>query len=170
MNILKLRNWILNADQAMDVLGKVYEIRGEKDKITLFDSDSLENHVVLTNDILEQSRFLDNTLVLPGDRDFTFQKIQELTPPVECLNQNELASLFTDIADDHGAEVYEGYSGRFMYGAKCWGISTKNGDVDSIVADAAERGIKGHKTDSLGLDCIIYWPNINYFEEGANQE
>jgi hypothetical protein len=61
-------------------------------------------------------------------------------------------------ADAIGGEVYEGYSGRGMMGAKCWGISCD--DATQAIEEAASRGLRGAQRDSLGKGYIIYWPNI----------
>ena len=45
------------------------------------------------------------------------------------------------------------YSGRFMYGHECVGVSvqpTSTGDADSLP--------RGNKVDSLGMGQILYWP------------
>ena len=63
---------------------------------------------------------------------------------------------FQTIADDAGGELYRGYSGRGMYGETCIGIT---GDATNIIEQAGAQGIKGAKTDSMGLSDIVYWPN-----------
>lgn len=53
-------------------------------------------------------------------------------------------------AESLGYEVIE-YSGRGMFGVKCPGVVVSN-PMDFI----AEMGIKGLKTDNMGLDYIVY--------------
>jgi hypothetical protein len=69
-------------------------------------------------------------------------------------------------------KLYENYSGRFMYGAKCLGVIVsgncsymefllhltrymRDNDVDD---DTLE--LEGVSVDSLGLDSIVYFPRI----------
>lgn len=69
----------------------------------------------------------------------------------------ELHQIIEEIADEIGGEVYEGYSGRFMYGKTCLGITCS--DVVQCIEVAGSKGLMGAKYDSLGLDYIVYWPN-----------
>ena len=55
------------------------------------------------------------------------------------------------------------YSGRFMYGQECVGVSvqpTSTGDADSLP--------RGNKVDSLGMGQIWYWPQCAWVD-GLNQ-
>ena len=67
--------------------------------------------------------------------------------------------------------IYEGYSGRGMFGCKCLGIIVKNGNsyMEMIVSltqyliednDDACVALKGVSIDSLGLDTIVYFPRL----------
>lgn len=69
-------------------------------------------------------------------------------------------------------EVYEGYSGRFMFGRTCLGVIVKmgyseiefiikltdylNNYLDVIDLEFAE----GISMDNLGLDTIVYFPKL----------
>ena len=61
-----------------------------------------------------------------------------------------------------GASVYEGYSGRSMYGRQCIGVSCDQPDYLNMVAWI---GVSGAKTDSLGMGVIIYWSGMTGDEE-----
>jgi len=57
-----------------------------------------------------------------------------------------------------GYRVYEGYSGRCMFGDTCLGIVGPS--ISDIKAKASRRGFKNHRTDNMGLDYIVYWPDM----------
>jgi hypothetical protein len=61
------------------------------------------------------------------------------------------------------ADIYEEYSGRGMYGKKCVGITTNK--PMEVIETAAQYGITGAVTDSMGMDTIVYWPKIQYVSE-----
>lgn len=50
------------------------------------------------------------------------------------------------------------YSGRWMFGRTCWAIESAH--PTQIIEAAAARGVKGAKTDEMGLNYIVYWPHI----------
>jgi hypothetical protein len=60
------------------------------------------------------------------------------------------------VADEVGGSVYEDYSGRFMFGAQCPGVTC--GNANEAIEAAARVGLKGARTDNMGLDMIVYWP------------
>lgn len=55
-------------------------------------------------------------------------------------------------------KVYQGYSGRFMFGKKCLGITGPS--TATIIEAAARKGFRKAVTDNMGLDYIVYWPPI----------
>lgn len=69
------------------------------------------------------------------------------------------------IADAVGGEVYEGYSGRCMFGAKCWGITCKGGDVHDVIARGKRAKLGAASTDNMGLDMIVYWQGAAWAPE-----
>ena len=71
---------------------------------------------------------------------------------------DETADLMEEIASECDGKVYEGYSGRGMYGKRCWGISGPN--ANEIIVTAAIHGVRKAETDSLGLGVIVYWPHL----------
>lgn len=50
----------------------------------------------------------------------------------------------------------EDYSGRGMFGATCLGVVTRT--PRQLVKAAATLGLHGHRTDSMGISTIVYWP------------
>jgi len=97
------------------------------------------------------------------------------------VTQEFAEELFSEAAQHFGEirlDVRLGYSGREMYGGNCLGVVT-NKVVGLMVAVGLVLGDQwqdgGHqvndidrlidammhaRTDSMGLDTIVYWPNI----------
>ena len=73
--------------------------------------------------------------------------------------------------NDTGTEAYLKYSGRFMFGATCFGIVGQMADIQTtlmdFVADHPEHAramrelVKGQRSDSMGRDIIIYFPDVD---------
>ena len=59
-------------------------------------------------------------------------------------------------------ELMTNYSGRGMYGERCYGIVTDN--PDELIERAVELGLKGASTDNMGLSTIVYWKSIKSTE------
>lgn len=69
-------------------------------------------------------------------------------------------------------ELYEGYSGRGMFGHKCLGVVVKQGCsfmdfiinltryIDDNDVEDADFKLEGATYDNLGLDTVVYFPNI----------
>jgi hypothetical protein len=88
-----------------------------------------------------------------------------------------------DLLEDAGHET-RSYSGRAMYGRQCLAVVTDDeaadvvvdamercamgGDVESVVELA--RFLHGSRTDSMGRGTVIYWPNIDWADCGAEEE
>jgi hypothetical protein len=86
------------------------------------------------------------------------------------------------ICEDNEVQLYNGYSGRGMYGSTCFGITGSHRDCTAVIADIitayveeimnnAEntnrndlphfiRDIMNYRQDSMGLDTILYWQKI----------
>lgn len=62
------------------------------------------------------------------------------------------------LAERKGWEYRNDYSGRFMFGDRCVGICGPN--ATAIIESAARLGVKGARTDNMGLDYIVYWPSL----------
>lgn len=77
------------------------------------------------------------------------------------------------LAIETGAELITEYSGRGMYGEICMGIvldRMSNDEEQEVIERIFELGLKGFRTDSMGLGVIYYWPNIPGFEEETELE
>jgi len=74
------------------------------------------------------------------------------------MNLEDKLEILNEVAKSVGGELYEGYSGRGMYGAQCYGIVCD--DPMSCIENSAENGIKGANYDQMGLQYIVYWPRI----------
>ena len=70
----------------------------------------------------------------------------------------ETLNILNEAADTVGGEVYKGYSGRGMFGQKCYGIVCDN--PIACVETVAVKGITGANYDDMGLQYIVYWPRI----------
>jgi hypothetical protein len=71
----------------------------------------------------------------------------------------DLESLLTEIAAETGGTVYRHYSGRFMFGATCVGVS--GNDLAAILEAAGARGLRGARHDQMGKGWIVYWPHLH---------
>lgn len=68
--------------------------------------------------------------------------------------------LIKELAEEEdGFRLYEDYSGRGMYGARCYGVSCD--DPTECIELAAAKGLRGAKWDNLGKGYIVYWPNAS---------
>ena len=77
---------------------------------------------------------------------------------------NRIVDVLREEAEKHLVCVREDYSGRAMYGRKCFGIVGSQWSLAEVVGWARERlagiDIPQPKTDSMGLDDIWYWPEL----------
>ncbi|HEY8095286.1 MAG TPA: hypothetical protein VIE65_04225 [Methylobacter sp.] len=94
---------------------------------------------------------------------------------------------FQELIEEAGHET-RSYSGRAMYGKQCLGVETS--DIGTLVADVfqaiadsdggegtlrdlaamAEQGFRGLRTDSMGMDIIVYFPGVPYESEPSEDE
>ena len=90
------------------------------------------------------------------------------------MTREEFAE-FTMAVEDSGADVYERYSGRFMYGEQCVGFVGSPSVVAKVfarlgaaqdTADVAEQMAEVMRTDNMGLDMIFYFPGWSAPDEG----
>ena len=85
----------------------------------------------------------------------------------------KIADLIREFCEEtDGCEVYENYSGRGMFGSTCMGIVVEKDFsymkmivkltrfLDRNDFDNPESELEGMMMDSLGLDTIMYFPNI----------
>ena len=82
---------------------------------------------------------------------------------------------FIQACESAGYDVRR-YSGRSMYGDECVGVTTSDG-MARVTANIIEEYVHlfgetpdsaiwdNVRTDSMGLDTVIYWPRIKYTEE-----
>lgn len=77
---------------------------------------------------------------------------------------------FQEFLENEGYET-RAYSGRGMYGRECLAITVRNPiqvaqDIGWKAARTPESDFPQQvRTDSMGLDYVIYWPNEKY-EDG----
>lgn len=76
------------------------------------------------------------------------------------------------VSEHEKYEIYENYSGRGMFGRKCLGVVVKQGYsfMDFIIkltkymddnnVDDVDFKLEGTTYDNLGLDTVVYFPNI----------
>ena len=62
------------------------------------------------------------------------------------------------------------YSGRGMYGDKCFGLVCSEGELLRFIVHLAQRGedvnwIDSVRSDSMGRSTIWYWPQVQLSEE-----
>lgn len=74
---------------------------------------------------------------------------------------------FEAAAQSAGVEVYDDYSGRGMFGARCTGVTGSRAEVQRFYIEVATRDAEMAKalgdrerTDSLGMGMIAYWPGV----------
>ena len=76
------------------------------------------------------------------------------------------------ISENNQYALYENYSGRCMFGRTCLGIIVQRNDsfIDFIIKltkylddngiEDVDFSLEGVSYDALGLDTIVYFPNI----------
>lgn len=57
-------------------------------------------------------------------------------------------------------ELRTDYSGRGMFGRKCMGIVTSDPEGLIVAMKRRKRELRSPGCDNMGLDCIVYWPDI----------
>ena len=56
------------------------------------------------------------------------------------------------------------YSGRGMYGVECLGALADT--REAIYSVISAKDIRAARTDSMGFDVVVYWPQVPYEEGG----
>lgn len=76
------------------------------------------------------------------------------------------------ISENEQYELYENYSGRGMFGRTCLGVIVQRNDsfmdfiinltryMDNYDVDDIDFKLEGATYDNLGLDTVVYFPNI----------
>lgn len=86
----------------------------------------------------------------------------------------KVAELIKSFCEENSEQysIYEGYSGRFMFGRRCVGIVVKHGYsymdmlvkltqyLDKNECEDEELELEGVSVDELGIDIIVYFPKI----------
>ena len=80
------------------------------------------------------------------------------------LDQQKAVTQIERLVSIHGGHIYSGgYSGRCMFGKKCYGVVTD--DPDAIfTASKKVQALREVCRDQLGLSYIVYWPNVGWTE------
>ncbi len=82
----------------------------------------------------------------------------------------DMINVIEALADDLGGTVRYGYSGRGMYGKECVGIVIPypsewieiiNERSEDLFSDDVWYELESYSMDNMGLDYIVYWPNIS---------
>ena len=100
----------------------------------------------------------------------------------------ELAAIIREAAENEDCQIYEQYSGRGMYGSKCFGITVPqysevgvlqlffnilgelhNRNKEELINELLELDWK-MSSDNMGLDMIYYFTNIQWPEEEETEE
>lgn len=76
------------------------------------------------------------------------------------MEHEEMIDVIESVAGAVGGEVYEGYSGRGMFGRQCYGIVCSY--AMKAIEEAEAQGLRGARIDSMGLHSIVYWPSVEY--------
>lgn len=71
-------------------------------------------------------------------------------------------------AVDGEVELYEGYSGRFMYGERCFGLTGSTTAIQGVMLELAFSDIdlarelnRSSRQDNMGHDTIVYFPGYD---------
>lgn len=78
------------------------------------------------------------------------------------MDLEEKIEILHEVADEIGGDLWDNYSGRYMYGLKCYGIVCD--EPVRCIEHAAVHGITGASYDNMGLQYIVYWPRIRPVE------
>lgn len=86
---------------------------------------------------------------------------------------SDIANLIKGFCEDKSEyTIYEDYPGRGMFDRRCLGVVVENGYsyMDMMIAltqylgeqgyDDVDLKLEGVSVDSLGLDTVVYFPNI----------
>jgi len=71
----------------------------------------------------------------------------------------EMIEIIQRICNEVDGNFRGNYSGRFMYGKCCVGIDTN--DPELVRQLAEDFGIPAPTQDNMGLDYILYWPEVS---------
>ena len=82
-------------------------------------------------------------------------------------NRLQARDLLRLVTDKEFGTVRTDYSGRFMYGKTCLSVTTDR--PQCLIKSAWALGIYGERTDQMGFDTVVYWPDLGpeTYKEGA---
>ena len=99
------------------------------------------------------------------------------------VNPN-LFNLIKFTAEQYGLDLRTDYSGRCMYGRECVGVVGQMHDIQNFLKEVTSESHYAddesemfedwlcycfdYRQDSMGLDIIIYWPDMEAPEEEEN--
>lgn len=90
-----------------------------------------------------------------------------------CPQCNSAYMVAFDLLESLGYEPYGTYSGRGMYGKECLAVDVSQKDEHALMFEVGkavgafnvpldvQRALRNPKTDSMGLDIVIYWPDLS---------
>ena len=94
---------------------------------------------------------------------------------VDCRNTRHALQ---QLLEDAEVEGLRDYSGRAMYGDKCLAITGGLGEIMAAIVTAClhadvddetkyeiERAVRGVRTDSMGRDTVVYFPDVHWFAD-----
>ena len=77
------------------------------------------------------------------------------------MNREDLLNI-QHLLEDHGYGVRLDYSGRCMFGKRCFGVVVESAaDLFSIGQLLYEYEMQSPTIDRMGLGIIAYWPSIS---------
>lgn len=95
----------------------------------------------------------------------------------------ELQEVITRISEDCDITIHEDYSGRFMYGSTCLGLSFEGSagslfaafireleNAESSTVEEAAEMFEAMRSDNLGLGTIFYFPGWKFDESEGEDE
>ncbi len=94
------------------------------------------------------------------------------------LSYEDLEGIEASVTDlDSSAYLYLRYSGRFMFGATCFGIVSSNpaNAMAGLVMWAKDNGADtsefthDSRQDNMGMQFILYFPNVTVAQETADK-
>jgi len=82
-----------------------------------------------------------------------------------------------DDEDDYEGSLYREYSGRYMYGSHCFGITGHPSDFARFICQLTQRNAdlawilsQAVTTDNMGRDTIFYFPGYQLGKEDSDAE
>lgn len=84
-------------------------------------------------------------------------------------DQTEEIDAIHDVADQFNTRP-RSYSGRGMNGKRCWAIASQDHTATEVIEAAAQKGLTGARSDSLGLGVIVYWPHLKHPGQPMDEE